>query len=107
MRLPKWWTPRPSTLASPVEPLSRADRPLTVACVRVFVGGWGVRQGFFFSDYTSKDGQPGDVLIAPSLPGEIVCIPMDGSLEWTIQKGSYLWCVLASPSSRGSPFALR
>lgn len=49
-------------------------------------------EGFFFSDYASKDGQPGDVLIAPSLPGEIVCIPMDGSLEWTIQKGSYLCC---------------
>jgi hypothetical protein len=59
-----------------------------------------VVQGFFFSDYATKDGQPGDVLIGPSLPGEIVCIPMDGSMAWKIQKGSYLWCAPSLCSER-------
>lgn len=45
------------------------------------------------SDFTSNDGQPADVLVAPKVPGEIILIQMDGSCEWKIQKGSYMWCV--------------
>jgi len=49
-------------------------------------------EGLFFSDFTSNDGQPADVLVAPKVPGEIILIQMDGSCEWKIQKGSYMCC---------------
>ena len=100
---PRGFDPRFTRTAS----VATVYKPYTNLVVRACVCGWS--QGFFFSDYASKDGQAGDVLIAPSLPGEIVCIPMDGSMEWTIQKGSYLWWVLALPTvaTRGWSFALR
>ena len=35
-------------------------------------------------------GQRGDLLLAPSSPGEIILLHMDGQREWAIQQSSYM-----------------
>ena len=37
-------------------------------------------------------GNRGDLLLAPAVPGEIIMIHMDGQREWHIQKQSYMAC---------------
>eukprot|EP00238_Polyblepharides_amylifera_P000862 CAMPEP_0196572166 /NCGR_PEP_ID=MMETSP1081-20130531/2253_1 /TAXON_ID=36882 /ORGANISM="Pyramimonas amylifera, Strain CCMP720" /LENGTH=208 /DNA_ID=CAMNT_0041889381 /DNA_START=12 /DNA_END=638 /DNA_ORIENTATION=+ len=60
------------------------------ACCRCCCAG----ESFFFSDFSSLDGQNCDVLIGPKVPGEIILLNMPESpqIEWKIQKGSYLCC---------------
>lgn len=58
-----------------------------------FLGGLKRLMGgenFFFSTYSTKDGGSGEVGIAPTLPGEIKVIELDGSVKWICTGGSYL-----------------
>lgn len=50
---------------------------------RALLGG----ESFFLNTFTAEKA-PGEVTLAPSLPGDIHCLPLDGSL--TIQGTSYL-----------------
>lgn len=51
------------------------------------VGG----DSFFMSTYTPERG-PGKVAIAPSMPGEIKVIELDGSKTWVCAGGSFMAC---------------
>lgn len=44
---------------------------------------------FFYQTLTAENGD-GEVLLAPAPPGEILLLEMDGSLEYLVQKGSFL-----------------
>ncbi|KXZ49971.1 hypothetical protein GPECTOR_18g128 [Gonium pectorale] len=48
----------------------------------------------FFSHYTLLPGMGprGDILMAPAVPGEIILLPMDGSIGWIVQPGGFLAC---------------
>ena len=60
---------------------------LGAACCRCCCTG----ESFFFSKYTVEGGE-GDVLLGPSIPGDVMVVHMDGSTTYKIQKGSYLAC---------------
>jgi len=45
---------------------------------------------FFLSTYSTTDGLPGEVGIAPILPGEVKTIELDGVTEWMTAGGSFL-----------------
>lgn len=45
---------------------------------------------FFMSTYTAEGGSPGEVVLAPSLLGEVHIIEMDGSAKWMCAGGSYM-----------------
>lgn len=46
---------------------------------------------FFMSTYTAEDG-PGEVLLAPVLPGEVRVIELDGSRKWMCAGASFMAC---------------
>jgi uncharacterized protein (TIGR00266 family) len=48
------------------------------------------RENFFFSTYTTKDGGPGEVGLAPIHQGELFLIDVDPSVSWLCAGGSYL-----------------
>lgn len=64
---------------------SRAKGGLLGGIKRLIAG-----ENFFFSTYSTNDGLSGEVGVAPSLPGEIKIIEMDGSVNWICTGGSYL-----------------
>ncbi|MCA9089144.1 MAG: TIGR00266 family protein [Planctomycetaceae bacterium] len=45
---------------------------------------------FFLSTYSVRDGQPGEVGLAPTAMGEVWAIDLDGSTDWLCAGGSYL-----------------
>ncbi len=45
---------------------------------------------FFFSTYRVRDDQPGEVGLAPTLPGSVMALDLDGSRSWYCTGGSYL-----------------
>jgi len=47
-------------------------------------------ESFFFSTYSTEDGQPGQVGLAPTHQGEVHLIEMDGSFDWLCAGGSFL-----------------
>lgn len=47
-------------------------------------------ENFFYSTYTLRDGQPGEVGLAPTLQGEVFEIPLDGQQSVVCAGGSYL-----------------
>jgi uncharacterized protein (TIGR00266 family) len=47
-------------------------------------------ESFFFSTYSTTDGQPGEVGVAPTHQGEIFLIDVDPSAKWICTGGSYL-----------------
>ncbi len=47
-------------------------------------------ENFFFSTYSCNDSRPGEVGIAPVLPGDVWAVDCDGSTEWICTGGSYL-----------------
>src|SRR5690606_23426743 len=56
------------------------------------LGGLGrmlAGEKFFFQTLKANRG-PGKVLIAPSLPGDLAFIELDGSVEYNIQKDGFL-----------------
>lgn len=48
------------------------------------------QQNFFFSTYTTNDGRPGEVGLAPTHQGEVFLIDVDSSSNWMCAGGSYL-----------------
>ncbi len=46
-------------------------------------------EGFFFQTLTARRG-PGEVLLAPSTPGDIIDIELDGSYSMLVQKDGFL-----------------
>lgn len=46
---------------------------------------------FFMSTYTAEDG-PGEVLLAPVLPGEVKVVELDGSKKWMCAGASFMAC---------------
>ena len=48
------------------------------------------RENFFFSTYSTTDGRPGEVGIAPTHQGEVFVIDVDPSVNWLCAGGSYL-----------------
>ena len=47
-------------------------------------------ENFFFSTFTSADGDPAEVGLAPTLQGEVAVIDCDGRNAWVCAGGSYL-----------------
>jgi uncharacterized protein (TIGR00266 family) len=45
---------------------------------------------FFFSTYTVTDGQPGEVGLSATLPGQVRVVEVDGSAPWLCTGGSFL-----------------
>ncbi|HIO65308.1 MAG: TIGR00266 family protein [Bacillota bacterium] len=54
--------------------------------VKRLLGG----DSFFLSTYTTTDGAPGEVGIAPILPGEVMVLEVDGATQWKTSGGSFL-----------------
>lgn len=54
--------------------------------VKRLLGG----ESFFMSTYRTTDGRPGEVGLAPTLPGEVQEITLDGSSDWITAGGSYV-----------------
>ncbi len=48
------------------------------------------RESFFFSTYSTNDGQVGEVGLAPTHQGEVFLIDVDPSTVWVCTGGSYL-----------------
>ena len=47
-------------------------------------------ESFFLSTYHAAGGMAGEVGIAPTLPGDVMQVDMDGSTRWLCAGGSYL-----------------
>jgi uncharacterized protein (TIGR00266 family) len=47
-------------------------------------------ESFFLSTYLAAGGSAGEVGIAPTLPGDVMCVDLDGSMRWLCAGGSYL-----------------
>jgi uncharacterized protein (TIGR00266 family) len=47
-------------------------------------------ESFFLSKYQAAGGVPGEVGIAPTLPGDVKQVDLDGSSRWLCAGGSYL-----------------
>ncbi len=56
------------------------------ALVRKLLGG----ESFFLNTYTPGKGQPGQIMVAPALSGDIIHYNMDGENAFIIQASSYL-----------------
>lgn len=57
------------------------------------MGGFGrslANESFFLSTYQTTDGQPGEVGLAPKLPGEMAIIGCSGAGKWICSGGSYV-----------------
>ena len=67
-----------------IETSSGAGGGLKAALKRSVLGG----ESFFMNRFTA-DGGPGEVTVAPPIPGDIVSWPMDGNTVF-LQSGSYL-----------------
>ncbi len=48
------------------------------------------RENFFFSSYSTSDGRPGEVGLAPTHQGEVFVIDVDPTTKWICAGGSYL-----------------
>lgn len=48
------------------------------------------KQSFFFSTYSTNDGGPGEVGLAPTHQGEVFLIDVDSNSNWMCAGGSYL-----------------
>ncbi|MFO8072570.1 MAG: TIGR00266 family protein [Polyangia bacterium] len=57
-----------------------------VALIRKFLGG----ETLFLNTYTPPEGQPGRVLMAPALAGDIIHYRLDGARTLMVQASSYL-----------------
>ncbi len=64
---------------------SRSSGGLFSGIKRLFAG-----ENFFFSTYSTDDGQQGEVGLAPTHQGEVHVIEMDGSSDWLCAGGSFL-----------------
>ena len=47
---------------------------------------------FFLTEYSSKDGQPVQLSLAPLMPGDCAKLDLDGSCRWYCTGGSWIGC---------------
>lgn len=71
-------------MSSSIDVEGRLDGGLLGGLARMVAG-----ESFFLQTLTARRG-PGDVLLAPSIPGEIVDVELDGSYSLIIQKDGFL-----------------
>jgi len=64
---------------------TKAQGGLLGGLKRSVLGG----ESFFINTFTASAG-PGDVIVAPALPGDIIHLPVDGSKAIMVQSGSWL-----------------
>jgi uncharacterized protein (TIGR00266 family) len=64
---------------------SRGSGGLLGGVKRLFAG-----ENFFFSTYQTRDGQPGEVGLAPVHQGEVFLVDVEPSTNWLCAGGSYL-----------------
>jgi uncharacterized protein (TIGR00266 family) len=68
-----------------VEIQTKAQGGLLGGLKRSVLGG----ESFFINTFTASSG-PGEVIVAPALPGDIIHLPVDGSKAVMVQSGSWL-----------------
>jgi uncharacterized protein (TIGR00266 family) len=68
-----------------VEIQTKAQGGLLGGLKRSVLGG----ESFFINTFTASAG-PGEVIVAPALPGDIIHMPVDGSKAIMVQSGSWL-----------------
>jgi uncharacterized protein (TIGR00266 family) len=68
-----------------VEIETKAQGGLLGGLKRSVLGG----ESFFINTFTASAG-PGEVIVAPALPGDIIHLPVDGSKAIMVQSGSWL-----------------
>lgn len=68
-----------------VEITTKAQGGLLGGLKRSVLGG----ESFFINTFTAANG-PGEVIVAPTLPGDIIHMPLDGSRAMMVQSGSWL-----------------
>ncbi len=64
---------------------TKAQGGLLGGLKRSVLGG----ESFFLNTFTASEG-PGEVIVAPALPGDIIHLPVDGSKAIMVQSGSWL-----------------
>jgi uncharacterized protein (TIGR00266 family) len=68
-----------------IEIETKAQGGLLGGLKRSVLGG----ESFFLNTFTASAG-PGEVIVAPALPGDIIHLPVDGSKAIMVQSGSWL-----------------
>ena len=68
-----------------VEITTKAQGGLLGGLKRSVLGG----ESFFINTFTASAG-PGEVIVAPALPGDIIHLPVDGAKAVMVQSGSWL-----------------
>ena len=68
-----------------VEITTKAQGGLLGGLKRSVLGG----ESFFINTFTASAG-PGEVIVAPALPGDIIHLPVDGTKAVMVQSGSWL-----------------
>jgi len=72
-------------MAGGVEITTKAQGGLLGGLKRSMLGG----ETFFINTFSASGG-PGEVIVAPALPGDIIHMPLDGSKAIMVQSGSWL-----------------
>jgi uncharacterized protein (TIGR00266 family) len=72
-------------MAGGIEIETKAQGGLLGGLKRSVLGG----ETFFINTFTSPSG-PGEIIVAPPLPGDIIHMPLDGSRAMMVQSGSWL-----------------
>ncbi|MEO8423405.1 MAG: TIGR00266 family protein [Actinomycetota bacterium] len=72
-------------MSGAVEIETKAQGGLLGGLKRSVLGG----ESFFINTFTAGSG-PGEVIVAPALPGDIIHLPVDGSKAIMVQSGSWL-----------------
>ena len=72
-------------MAGGVEITTKAQGGLLGGLKRSVLGG----ETFFINTFTASSG-PGEVIVAPALPGDIIHMPVDGAKAIMVQSGSWL-----------------
>jgi uncharacterized protein (TIGR00266 family) len=72
-------------MAGGVEITTKAQGGLLGGLKRSVLGG----ETFFINTFSANAG-PGEVIVAPPLPGDIIHMPLDGSRAMMVQSGSWL-----------------
>ncbi len=72
-------------MAGGMEISTKAQGGLLGGLKRSVLGG----ETFFINTFTAASG-PGEIIVAPPLPGDIIHMPLDGSRAMMVQSGSWL-----------------
>lgn len=72
-------------MAGGMEISTKAQGGILGGLKRSVLGG----ETFFINTFTAASG-PGEIIVAPPLPGDIIHMPLDGSAAMMVQSGSWL-----------------